>query len=52
MDKTLNDRLVRSMLLELNVGTGYERDILEFLVEKGFKVHSKQGANHIFVRTA
>jgi FkbM family methyltransferase len=52
MDETLNDRLVRSMLLELNVGRGSEREILEFLANKGFEVHSKYGANHIFVRTA
>jgi FkbM family methyltransferase len=52
MDKTLNDHSLRSMLLELNVGTGYEREILDFLAIKGFEVHSKHGANHIFVRTA
>jgi FkbM family methyltransferase len=52
MEGTLNDHSVRSMLLELNVGTGYERQILDFLAKKGFEVHSKRGANHIFVRTA
>jgi FkbM family methyltransferase len=52
MDKTLNDRLVRSMLLELNVGRGSEGEILDLLAKKGFEVHSKYGANHVFVRAA
>ena len=50
MDETLNGGSVRSVLLELNVGSGRDQEILQFLAEKGFKVHSTYGLNHIFVQ--
>lgn len=50
MEETLNGGSVKSVLLELNVGRGNEQNILEFMAQKGFRVHSDFGLNHIFVR--
>lgn len=50
MEETLNGHSVKSVLLELNTGGGQDQEILEFLAQKGFKVHSTYGLNHVFVR--
>ena len=50
MEETLNESSVKSVLLELNVGRGDDQNILEFLANKGFQVHSDFDLNHIFVR--
>ena len=50
MDETLNDRSLRSMLLEITHGREQEPEILDFLAQKGFRVSSQQGLNHILVR--
>ena len=52
MEETLGDPSVRSILLELNEGRGQNGRVIEFLTQKGFEIHSKHGANHIFVRKA
>jgi len=50
MEETLNGHSIKSVLLELNIGSGQDKQILAFLAQKGFEVHSKYGLNHIFVR--
>jgi len=52
MDETLDDKSVRSMLLELNEGRGHTSEIMAFMTAKGFRLESKHRTNHIFVRTA
>ena len=50
MEETLNCHSIKSVLLELNIGSGHDQQIIAFLAKKGFEVHSKYGLNHIFVR--
>jgi len=50
MDKTLDDLSLESLLVEVNEERGERDQVLGFLHEKGFKVHSRHGANYIFVR--
>jgi FkbM family methyltransferase len=52
MDETLDNRSVRSVLLELNAGRGHGSEIIGFLSAKGFNIHSKHTENYIFMRTA
>ena len=51
MDETLGNRSVRSVMLELNEGTGDGEQIFDYLSKKGFEVHSTRGLNHLFLRT-
>jgi FkbM family methyltransferase len=50
MERTLSSGAVRSMMVELNEGRGSADQVKVFLAEKGFEIHSKHGANHVFVR--
>ena len=50
MDQTLANGSVRSMLLEITPGRGLGPQIIEYLSNQGFEVHSKYGLNHILVR--
>ena len=52
MDETLENKSVRSMLLELSEGRGHGSEIFQLLSNKGFKVHGTYGSNHILVRGA
>ena len=49
-DDSLNDPGVRTVMLELNAGRGQKEQIIEYLRDKGFKIRSTYGANHLFAR--
>lgn len=49
-EKTLDDPALKSIFLELNEERGDGPQLLGFLKDKGFKVHSRHRANHIFIR--
>ena len=50
MDKTLDNKLVKTLMLEINYGTGDGASIIAFLEDKGFKIKEKYIQNHLLVR--
>ena len=50
MEETFNGTSIRSVLIELNVAQGQNQKILEYMTQKGLKLHSKCGLNLLFVR--
>lgn len=51
MEKTLSNRTVRTLMLEVNEGTGQSDAITKFLSSKGFQEIGKFSQNHLLVRS-
>ena len=50
MDSTLSNKSVRSMMLEINEGTGDGNSILHFLRKKGFHLYARYRQNFLLIR--